>query len=218
MSTLSFDLAFEVTDSAENPKKAVIWLHGLGANGFDFVPIVPHLTLNQAVRFIFPHAPELAVTINGGYQMPAWYDILAMLPQRQVNEQQFLASCAAIQSLIKNLNTQGFANSDIILMGFSQGGAIAYHTGLAIADLAGVASLSSYIALPEQLSIANVQQNVLIQHGSNDAVVPLSMAEAANSVLINAGFTPKMQTFTMAHEVCMAQIQEISQWLNQSFA
>lgn len=200
--------------------KAIIWLHGLGASGHDFEPIVPALGLGKdlAVRFVFPHAPQIPVTINGGYVMPAWYDILEMSLERKVDVAQIETSSQQIRNLIAQQVKQGVAEENIVIAGFSQGGAVAYHTALSHPQkLAGLLTLSTYLATPEQIdySDANKDIDIKIDHGSQDPVVPAVLGEQATQILQGKGYEVDYTTYPMAHQVCPPQIKAIGAWLNK---
>ena len=178
----------------------VIWLHGLGASGDDFVPIIPELDLPKelAVRFIFPHAPERAVTVNGGYIMPAWYDITAMNIDREIDEQQLLASSAAIALFIDREIARGIASERIILAGFSQGGAVAYQTALTYPKpLGGLLTLSTYFATHKTIAIspANQQLVIAIFHGIYDSVVNELLGSQALQTLRALGYQPLYRSY-----------------------
>jgi phospholipase/carboxylesterase len=207
-----------------NPKTpvtaTVIWLHGLGTSGHDFASCVPELKLpeSMAVRFIFPHAPAIPVTINGGYIMPAWYDILAINLEREIDEQQLLVSSAAISALIDREIERGIDSQRIIIIGFSQGGAVAYHTALSYPKpLAGLMALSSYFATYKSLVVhpANAQLAIAIFHGIYDSVVNESLASQALQFLRSKAYSPVYRSYFMDHEVCTEEIAHISQWLQQ---
>ncbi|MFT5760783.1 MAG: phospholipase/carboxylesterase [Alteromonadaceae bacterium] len=196
----------------------VIWLHGLGANGHDFEPIVPELNLPQdlAIRFVFPHSPSIAVTINGGMVMPAWYDIMDMSIDRKVDLQHLNASAKAIQALIDREIERGIEANRIILAGFSQGGAVAYQAALTYNQpLAGLLVMSTYFATKETIQIddSNKYLNINIMHGSLDPVVDPLLGEQALETLINKGFQPSYKHYPMQHCVCAEQISDISDWL-----
>ncbi|MCP4325285.1 MAG: carboxylesterase [Alteromonadales bacterium] len=204
------------------PKKdataSVIWLHGLGADGFDFEPIVAELLLptELAIRFIFPHSPSIPVTINGGMTMPAWYDILDMSIERKVDTQQLTASATAVQALIDREIKRGIKSNRIILAGFSQGGAVAYQAALSYQKpLAGLLAMSTYFATKESIQIedCNKQLNISIMHGSQDPVVDPLLGEQAKLELINKEFQPSFKLYPMEHSVCAEQIADISEWL-----
>lgn len=194
---------------------AVIWLHGLGASGHDFQPVVPelHLPDELAVRFIFPHAPNIPVTINGGMVMPAWYDILTLDIERKINHQQFQDSVDATIALIEREIERGISSERIVLAGFSQGGAIAYQAALTYdKSLAGLMTLSTYFATHSSIQVhpANKNLPVHIFHGSYDSMVPETMGKQALVALEQLGFTPEYRTYPMEHEVCLEQINDIS--------
>lgn len=198
--------------------RSVIWLHGLGADGNDFVPIIPQLQLpdNPPVRFVFPHAPARPVTINNGMHMPAWYDILDIAIDRKVDEAQLLASASQIQALIEREIERGIDSHHIVLAGFSQGGAVAYEAALSYdRPLAGLMALSTYFATADSVALnpANQSIPILIQHGVNDPIVPEALGQQAQTRLQALGYRPQYETYPMAHEVCMPQILRISQWL-----
>lgn len=198
----------------------VIWLHGLGADGHDFAPIVPELRLPAtfAVRFVFPHAPRIPVTINGGMIMPAWYDIRSLGGENRRDHDELLASAAAITALIEREVERGIDTRRIVLAGFSQGGAVALHTALSHAKpLAGLLVMSSYFATHHSIAVAaaNRQLPILVQHGSQDPMVPEPMGRHTVAALGQLGLAPEYQTYPMAHAVCPQQIQAISLWLQQ---
>jgi phospholipase/carboxylesterase len=197
---------------------SVIWLHGLGADGHDFAPLVPELRLPNdiSVRFIFPHAPQIPVTINAGYVMPAWYDILEMNLERKVDEQQLIASAEAVQQLVEREIARGVASEKIILVGFSQGGAVAYHAGLTYEkSLAGLLILSSYFATHTSASIhsANQKTPILIQHGNRDPIVNEVLGQRAYRYLRDSGCTVNYESYAMEHTVCMEQVESMSKWI-----
>lgn len=203
--------------------RAVIWLHGLGASGHDFEPVVPQLGLSDdmAVRFVFPHAPKRAVTVNGGMVMPAWYDILEMSLERKIDVAQIEASSQQIQDLIRREIERGVAPKHIVIAGFSQGGAVAYHVALGYPErLAGLMTLSTYLATNDNIdySAANKDMPILIEHGSHDPVVPVILGEQAQKLLSDKGYNVTYHTYPMAHQVCMPQIQNIGKWLNSVLA
>lgn len=204
------------------PEYAVIWMHGLGADGSDFEPIVPYLGLNPAVpvRFVFPNAPQIPVTCNGGYVMPAWYDIISLSPDnREIDEDGLLASRDAIAGLIARETSRGIPAGNVFLAGFSQGGAVAYLTGLTHAiPLAGIIALSTYIPSPTQAAqlatLASRSTPVLIAHGTHDEVVSLNLGKIAKDLIAELGYTFDWQTYPMGHEVCLPEIQAIGAWIN----
>ncbi|MGE5491830.1 MAG: alpha/beta hydrolase [Actinomycetota bacterium] len=214
--------AIEVETQAA-PRYAVIWLHGLGADGSDFAPIVPQLRLdeNVGVRFIFPHAPEMPVTCNGGYIMPAWYDIYSLEPgSRRVDEAGVEHSRDAIRRLIARENARGIPSERIFLAGFSQGGAIAYTTALTHPEpLAGIIALSTYIPAPElitrEMSTANRAIPIFAAHGTEDDVVSPDLGLKAREFLTAQGSGVEWHEYPMPHSVCLEEIADIGRWLRQ---
>lgn len=210
-------------DTTSTPDSAVIWLHGLGADGHDFAPIVPQLNLPEelAIRFIFPHAPKIPVTVNGGYIMPAWYDILEMDIDRQVDDVQLLASAEAVSRFIDNQMVRGIDSKRIILAGFSQGGAVAYQACLSSAHpLGGLLTMSTYFATSDSiiLSEANRQIPIEIHHGSFDPVVPEQLGRKAQRFLAGNGYRVRYHTYPMEHSVCPKQISDIAAWIQSILA
>ena len=207
----------EIEPSAQ-ATASVIWLHGLGASGHDFEPIVPELQLpaELPVRFIFPHAPQIPVTVNGGMVMPAWYDILAMDIDRKVDEAGVLASADAVDALIEREIARGIPSERIIIAGFSQGGAVAYQAALRHPQpLAGLLTLSTYMAMPVTPSSANASLPVMICHGSMDPMVPEQLGQRAAATLTELGYTPQYKSYPMEHMVCLEQIRDIGKWLTE---
>ena len=214
--------AIEVVTGAV-PQHAVIWLHGLGADGHDFEPIVPALSLTAPVRFVFPHAPVRPVTVNFGTPMRAWYDILALDRMTVEDEAGIRASQAAVAALIEDELARGIDSKRIILAGFSQGGAIALHTGLRFPRaLGGIMVLSAYLPLRETLAAeradANTVTPILMAHGSYDPVLPEALAVESLRSLEQQGYAVEWHSYPMAHMVCGEEIQDISRWLNACFA
>jgi phospholipase/carboxylesterase len=208
------------TSTGTRPDCAVIWLHGLGADGHDFAPIVPELGLpaRLAVRFIFPHAPSRPVTINNGYVMPAWYDVRSLDLRQIEDEAGIRASQQQVEALIRREEARGIPASRIVLAGFSQGGAIALHTGLRHgARLAGVLALSTYLPLPHTLapeaSSPNTGVPIFMAHGSADSVIPLVQGIASRDWLEEHGYAVEWREYPMAHSVCAEEITDIGQWL-----
>ncbi|MBU2869770.1 dienelactone hydrolase family protein [Colwellia sp. E2M01] len=198
----------------------VIWLHGLGDSGAGFAPIVPVLNLpdNHGIRFIFPHAPEQAVTINQGYVMRSWYDIKSMDLHNRADMDGVLASETRVQSLIQEQIDSGIAAKNIVLAGFSQGGVLSLFTGLRYPEsLAGILALSCYLPtadkLPEQRSEANANTPILQNHGTHDGVVPMSAGKMANELLTKANYDVTWKTYPMEHSVLPEQLTDISKWL-----
>jgi phospholipase/carboxylesterase len=209
--------AIEIT-TGDAPRLAVLWLHGLGADGRDFEPIVPELRLRLPVRFVFPHAPVRPVTINGGLQMRAWYDILGFDRRAKEDSAGIRESAAAVAELVDREIERGMASERIVLAGFSQGGAIALHTGLrSPKPLAGVLALSTYLPLQATLaserSAANASIPLFMAHGTDDPVLPLALAETSRRALEALGYAVEWHAYPMAHSVCMEEVAAIGAWL-----
>lgn len=203
--------------------RSVIWLHGLGADGNDFAPIVPHIKVAAGlhIRYVFPHAPKLAVTINGGMVMPAWYDILSMHIEREVDTQQLRQSAAAVNALIAREVERGIKPEHIVLAGFSQGGAVVYEAGLTHPQrLAGLLVMSSYLATAASIAChpANQHLPILIQHGSHDPVVAEQLGQQAQQWLLQHDYPVQYQRYPMQHQVCAEQIADIARWFNSVLA
>jgi len=201
-------------------RASVIWLHGLGADGYDFVPVVPELRLppSLAIRFVFPHASVRPVTVNGGYEMRAWYDIRSLAPAGRDDAAGLDAPVARIAELIDAERALGIPAGRIVLAGFSQGGAVALHAGLqSIEPLAGIVALSTY--LPRAATVlgrpraAGRALPVLMCHGTEDGVVALAMGVAARDALVADGYTVEWHTYPMAHEVSAREIVDVARWL-----
>jgi phospholipase/carboxylesterase len=203
------------TDGA--PELAVIWLHGLGADGHDFEPIVPELGLRFGARFVFPHAPIRPVTINNGMRMRAWYDILGFRGVAE-DDSGVRASAAAVARLVDREVARGIAANRIVIAGFSQGGAVALHLALrAPQRLGGVLALSTYLPLADSLvrekAAANADLPIFMAHGSGDPVIPLALAEESRRRLELEGYAVDWNVYPMPHSVCAPEIQAISRWL-----
>ncbi len=201
-------------ETGPNPQAAVIWLHGLGADGHDFEPIVPELELEKPVRFVFPHAPIRPVTINQGMRMRAWYDIL-QLGGGPEDEAGLRASQRLTEQLIL---AQGLPANRIVLAGFSQGGAIVLLTGLRHAErLAGVMALSTYLplasTLPTERSAANRETPIFMAHGRHDDLIPMHRAQASRDYLQKLGYAIEWHDYPMPHSVCAPEIADISSFL-----
>jgi phospholipase/carboxylesterase len=208
------------------PTASVIWLHGLGANGWDFVSIVKELEVNTlpglagGVRFSFPHAPLRPVTINNGMTMPAWYDIKMVDLVRQEDEAGTRVSQGQIEQLIAREKERGIPASRIVLAGFSQGGAITLQTGLRHAErLAGLMVLSSYLPLAGSVAAeaapANRDVPIFMAHGTNDPVVVLNRATASRQQLETLGYRVQWHDYPMEHSVCMEEVEDIRAWLGE---
>ena len=208
-------------ETAAMPRYSVIWLHGLGADGSDFEPVVPALGLDgcPGVRFVFPHAPQIPVTCNGGYVMPAWYDIVSLdADSRVVDAAGILVSRQAIRRLIERENQRGVPCARIFVAGFSQGGAVAYATALTHAEsLAGVIALSTYIPTPALLeaeaTAANRAAPIFAAHGSEDDVVSPGLGIRARDFLIRHGYGVEWHEYPMPHSICLEEVQDIGRWL-----
>lgn len=203
-----------------DPTYAVIWLHGLGADGHDFEPIVPELNLaaEPAVRFIFPHAPMRPVTINGGMVMRAWYDITGMEMIREEDAAGITSSARQVSALIEEQNQAGISTDHIVLAGFSQGGAIALHTGLRHPQpLSGIMALSTYVPLASKLASQAHQANrntpIFMAHGIHDPVIPLALGENSRTQLEALGYPVEWHTYSMQHAVHPDEIRAIGNWL-----
>lgn len=207
---------------------SVIWLHGLGADGHDFVPIVPELRLpaSLAIRFVFPHAPHQPVSINNGYVMPAWYDIRPEAPDdRSTHEDEagIRASEQRVRALIEAEHAQGIPFNKIVIAGFSQGGAVSLQTALRYPEaLAGVMPLSTYLPLRNtvaaEASAANRQIPIFMCHGRQDPILPLSLGQQSAATLRAAGYSVDFREYPMPHSVCADEVRDISRWLQERLA
>ena len=209
-------------ETGRDPTGAVIWLHGLGADGHDFEPIVPELVRpgERALRFVFPHAPIRPVTLNGGYAMRAWYDIIALDRRTTEDENGIRASQAAMAAMIQRENARGIASARIVLAGFSQGGAMALFTGTRYPEkLAGIMGLSCYLLLAPSLTAERVAANqstpMFLAHGTQDPVVAPPLGEHARHAMQAAGYTVEWHTYDMPHAVCPQEVADISAWLRR---
>ena len=214
-----------VLDPPSPPDAAVIWLHGLGADGFDFVPIVEELRLppTLAVRFVFPHARQRPVTINGGFMMRAWYDITSLGPDRVEDEAGIRESADVVRGYIEQENARGIGSERIVIAGFSQGGAIAFQAALRHPQrLAGVMALSTYLPLRQTVATeatpANRDVPILMCHGLRDPMVPATLGEASRDLLQSLGYKVDWQAYPMEHQVCMEEVLYISKWLHARFS
>lgn len=212
-------------DPAGAASATVIWLHGLGADGHDFVPIVPELGLpaGHSLRFVFPNAPVQPVTINGGMAMRAWYDILGMNIVAREDAAGINASRTAVEALVARENARGIAADRIVLAGFSQGGAIALHTGLRhAARLAGIMALSTYLPLRDTLgreaTPANRRVPIFMAHGTSDPVLPVQLGETSRDLLAAADYKVAWHSYNMQHQVCMDEINAVGVWLRKILA
>ena len=213
----------ELATGAE-PRGTVIWMHGLGADGWDFVPIVRELPLPESLplRFIFPHAPERPVTINNGFVMRAWYDISQNDIARVPDEAGIRESQASVQLLIEREKARGIAPSAIVLAGFSQGGAIALQTGLRFRErFAGIAALSAYLPLEDSLdreaSDANKATPIFMAHGTQDPVIAMKLAEMSREALHRRGYSVEWHSYPMPHSVCAEEVQALAEFFASAF-
>lgn len=208
--------------NVSKPRYSVIWLHGLGADGHDFEPIVAELNFKnkEKTRFVFPHAPTMAVTVNNGMVMPAWYDIVAPRIDSEQDEEGVRFSASQINQLIEIEMSKGIQSENIILAGFSQGGAIALHAGLRFTKpLAGIMALSTYLLLDTSVSTeadsSNKKTPIFYAHGSNDPVIPISLAETSKEFLTKLGYEIEWHNYPMEHSVLPQEIDDISNWLGK---
>ena len=207
-----------------DPKGAVIWMHGLGADCWDFVSVVKELGLpaDLPLRFIFPQAPSRAITINNGQVMPGWYDISMAELHRKPDETGVRQSQASIEQLVAREIGRGIAAEKIILAGFSQGGTIALQVGLRHREsLGGILALSTYLTLEDSLAaettIANANIPILMAHGTQDPLIPLSLALASRAKMEARGFKVEWREYPMPHSVCMEEIEDIGVWIQARF-
>lgn len=217
--------AIELT-TGHQPVGSVIWMHGLGADGNDFVPVVKELGLPDSLplRFIFPHAPMRPITINNGYVMRGWYDILELgALERRVDETGIRESQAAVEALIAREIERGVEAKKIVLAGFSQGGVIALQTGLRhTSRLAGIMALSTYLALEASLaneaSAANKDIPIFLAHGTHDDVIPIQLAHNSRDALTRAGYNIEWHDYRMPHSVSPEEIEHIGAWLRRIYS
>ena len=224
MTPIESDLEVRL-EPREPANAAVIWLHGLGADGHDFVPIVPELGLpaGHRIRFIFPHAEVRPVTLNGGMAMRAWYDIATLDRNGAVDDAGIAASRQRLQRRITKEIESGIAAERIVVAGFSQGGAIAYHTALRHRPrLAGLLALSTYLpgagAVISAEDLTDRSLPMMVMHGAHDPVLPLALGQMAAEQISTLGFSPQWRAYPMAHQVCFEQITEIGRWLAECLA
>lgn len=205
------------------PEHSIIWLHGLGADGHDFEPIVAELNLSIAIRFIFPHAPEIPVSINNDMVMPAWYDIKSPQIDLMPDQQGIHKSSKEIVDLIEREIERGIKSRNIILAGFSQGGAIALHSGLRYEKpLAGIMALSTYLPMADKLetekNVSNQNTSIMLAHGLLDQVVPHQLAENTLAILKKNNYPVELHNYPMEHSVCAEEITDIANWIKQRFS
>lgn len=212
-------------ETGPNPRHAILWLHGLGADGNDFAPIVPEL-VDRAwppLRFVFPHAPVRPVTINGGMPMRAWYDIKGMAIADKQDEPGMRASVAQLDALIAREGERGVAPGRLLVAGFSQGGAIALAGGTRhAASLGGIVALSTYLPLADKTAAernaANARVPIFMAHGSHDPVVPLPLGEISRDALEKLGYAVEWHSYPMAHQVCAEEIADLRHWIGVRLA
>jgi phospholipase/carboxylesterase len=207
-------------DTAARPDGAVIWLHGLGADGNDFVPVVPELVRKgeRAWRFVFPHAPTRPVTLNGGMRMRAWYDILSLDRRAAEDAAGFRDTDTSVRQLIAREVARGIPAERIVLAGFSQGGAVALYTGLRYAQrLAGIMALSTYLPLADRLAAERAPINqptpIFMAHGLSDPVLPCNLGVESRDQLKSLGYSVEWHQYPMPHSVCPAEIADIRSYL-----
>jgi phospholipase/carboxylesterase len=209
-------------ETGPNPVATIIWMHGLGADGHDFEPIVPELARKgeRSLRFVFPHAPVRPVTLNNGYQMRAWYDIVSIQRSAAQDEVGIRASHAIVEALIRRENDRGIPSSKIVLAGFSQGGAMALYSGTRYPEkLGGIIGLSCYMLLESRFaaerSAANHTTPIFLGHGSQDPMVSPLLGEAARRLLETEGYPVEWHAYPMPHSVCPQEVLDIAAWLRR---
>jgi len=208
-------------ETGKHPRASIIWLHGLGADGNDFVPLVNELDLPKlAIRFVFPHAPVQPVTINGGMRMRAWYDITDGALRRE-DERGVRASQGLIEELIAREKQRGTHAGQLVLAGFSQGGAIALQSGLRHPErVAGIMALSAYLPIADKLAAEASEMNrdvpIFMAHGRQDPIVPLARAAQSRDFLKSLGYSPEWREYAMPHSVCPEEIGDIGAWLGRA--
>lgn len=207
-------------DTGDHPHYSIIWLHGLGADGGDFVPLAQEMLLPRAVRYIFPHAPMQPVTINGGYVMRAWYDIVSGDMGARQDDAGIRRSQREITKLITRERQRGIPPANIILAGFSQGGAIALHSGLRHTEtLGGIIALSAYLPLADSVdneaSDASRQTAIFMAHGLQDPIVPYALGRRSGDRLSELGYMLEWHEYPMQHTLCMEEVRDIEAWLSR---
>ncbi|MFO7693072.1 MAG: alpha/beta hydrolase-fold protein [Vicinamibacterales bacterium] len=219
---MSLKLQTVERETAPEPAASVVWLHGLGADGYDFDPIVPALRLpgGPEVRYVFPHAPVRPVTINGGAEMRAWYDIVSIQRGGHEDEAGIRESGEAVAALIRREGERGIPPHRVVLAGFSQGGAIALHAGLRYPEkLAGIIALSTYLPLRAatgEFHAANREVPIFMAHGSLDPVVPAVLGEESAKFLSESGYDVEFKSYMMPHSVCPQEVEDIRRWMGRT--
>jgi phospholipase/carboxylesterase len=209
-------------ETAPDPRASIIWLHGLGADGNDFAPLADQIALPVAVRYIFPHAPMMPVSINNGYVMRAWYDISDPAVRRE-DEAGVRASQQSVEALLAREKSRGIVASRIVLAGFSQGGAIALQAGLRHGErLAGIMALSTYVPLAGRLAAeanpANREVPIFMAHGTADPMIPFARAKESRDLLLQQAYAVEWHEYPMQHSVCPQEIAAIGKWLRRVLA
>lgn len=209
-----------ILPAQKDHRYSVIWLHGLGADGNDFAPLIPQLNLSDHTRFILPHAPVRPITLNGGFAMPGWYDIVSLDRTAPQDETGIVQSAEIVRALIAQEQQQGIAADHIFLVGFSQGGAMALFTGVTHPErLAGILGLSTYLPIAEKAAELRTDANQLtpiaMVHGTQDDIVPYAFGKKSHMALREWGYDAQWQDYPMAHEVCQPEIAFIAEWLRR---
>ena len=209
-------------ETAPDPRASIIWMHGLGADGNDFAPLADEIDLPIGVRYIFPHAPMMPVSINGGYVMRAWYDITDAAIRRE-DESGVRASQRLVEDLLAREKSRGIGASRMVLAGFSQGGAIALQAGLRHGErLAGIMALSTYVPLADQLATESHPANrgvpIFMAHGTADPMIAFARAQASRDLLLQQGYAVEWHEYRMQHAVCPQEIADIGAWLRRVLA
>lgn len=212
-----------ILQTGKQPQHSIIWLHGLGADGQDFVPIADELELPVPVRYIFPHAPMRPVTINGGSVMRAWYDIASQSIDAQQDAAGIRGSQLLVEALIAQEMSHGIAPGNIFLAGFSQGGAIALHTALRQTDpLGGVLALSSYLPLADsavrEMLASTRATPIFMAHGRSDPVIPYALGAVSRDALLELGYAVEWHEYAMQHSVCKEELGDIEAWLTRQMS
>ena len=218
------ELSYIEVETAAKIDASIIWLHGLGADGHDFEPIIPQLRLpdTAAIRFIFPHPPSIPVTINDGMVMPAWYDIVDMSMDQHIDQDQIMQAAEWIKELIKQETDRGIESQRIIIAGFSQGGAVAYEVALTYPEpLAGLMALSTYLHahehLSEEVSFASIDVPIFMAHGRADPMIPIARAVTSREAMAALNYQIQWHEYAMGHQVCPEEIADIAAWLNSIY-